>query len=360
MIENVRQEQNVSSTSYDICMMDADMNEITKKFGPKKSDSLLLASVYHELSQLEWIRGNRNSSKQFMLRSEKVSNCGNFLEFAHAVNTLTGEISEKGKLHNANFCRDVLCPMCSWRKSLKQIAQLSEVLNHTEIKGKYKFLFLTLTVPNVPYERLAEGITHILKSFKKLMKRRKYVRIIQGYYRSLEVTVNERAKTFHHHLHVLLLVPLSYGKKDTMYIKRDDVLKDWQEVTGDKSITQVDIRVVRQAEQYETCNIVSAAIEVAKYAAKVPRRLYKADIIYSLLQGLSGRKTYDYGGILRTIRQSLNQPDIESDDVDLVHINESVPDSVMQFIVMYGWASSGYQIINTRMEGGDTSEYEVC
>lgn len=118
-----------------------DLIELSQKFGPKKSDSMILSRVYDVLGMTS--------------RSERVSVCGTFLEFSHEFNVESGEFSDKGRLTNANFCRDLLCPMCSWRKSLKQIAQISRVLNHETIKGKYKYLMLTLTIPNVSYSKLS-------------------------------------------------------------------------------------------------------------------------------------------------------------------------------------------------------------
>lgn len=327
-----------------------DVDELTKKFAPKKQDSLLLARTYADLG--------------LKLRSQRVAECGSFLEFTHEIEPGSGSISEKGRLTNANFCRDLLCPMCSWRKSLKQVAQISKVLVDERIRGKYKFLFLTLTIPNVPYGYLSVGINKNLKSFDRLMKRKKYKKLILGYFRALEVTINTKTGTFHPHLHVMLAVPLSYGKKSGMYFTRDEILKDWQEVTGDDSITQVDIRVAynpRKAEIPEGSDytITAAALELAKYAAKIPSRMYEPKIVSALLEGLSRRRTYSYGGILKKVYQQLGLEDLE--EADLIHINDEVPDPVMKLIVRYGWNPAGYHIVSTKVEGGISDECDkVC
>lgn len=341
----------IQADMYGECTdMCPDVAELTKKFGPKKADSMLLAQVYQDLGMYS--------------RSNRVSECGSFLEFTHEYYPDSGTISDKGTLTNANFCRDLLCPMCNWRKSLKQIAQISKVLNHDQIKGKYKYLFLTLTIPNVFYENLKVGIDKNLTSFDRLMKRKKYKKLILGYFRTLEITINEKTGTFHPHLHVMLLVSLSYGRDSDHYLSRNEILNDWREVTGDDSITQVDIRVAYDKKSHELseaspATIESAALEIAKYAAKVPTRLYTPEIISNLLFGLARRRTYSYGGVLKQVFALMGLEDLE--EADLIHINDEVPDPVMKMIVRYGWNPSGYHILDLRLEGGVSNECcEVC
>ena len=321
-----------------------DIEELTNKFGPKKSDSLILSQIYSDICQTN--------------RSLRVANCGTYLEFSHDFNSETGEFSDKGRLSNANFCRDLLCPMCNWRKSLRQIADLSLVLNHESVKDKYKVLMMTLTIPNVPFDDLSSGIDKLFHGFDLLMKNRKYKRFIKGYFRSLEVTTNLRSSTFHPHLHVLLLVSLSYGKKGDDYISHAELLNDWRSAVRDPSVTQVDIRraYTKNGESY---NLSAAALEVAKYAAKIPTRCYQPIVVQGLLNGLSHRRTKSYGGVLKSAFQALRLNDIE--DADLVHINDDVPSPVMSLIIRYGWSASGYQVINTRMEGGNADDsFKVC
>ena len=93
----------------------------------KKSKSLLVSESYKRLG--------------YDKRSSKIHECGSFLEFKQfADNSL--------KLHLANFCKARLCPMCAWRRSLKIYGQLSQIIEQITKMGKYRFLFLTLTVEN--------------------------------------------------------------------------------------------------------------------------------------------------------------------------------------------------------------------
>ena len=100
-------------------------DEIEKKFVGKKEQTDILGAVYSVLDMEN--------------RSRRVLDCGSFLEFKVT--------EEKAKLQHANFCRDRLCPMCNWRRSLKIFAQVSKVMDALQAEG-YQFLFLTLTVRN--------------------------------------------------------------------------------------------------------------------------------------------------------------------------------------------------------------------
>lgn len=328
----------------------SEIDELTERFGPKKKDSLMLTDLYVRIGEEK--------------RALRVNDCGQFLEFAHEIDPVTGSLSEKGRLVHANFCRDVLCPMCSWRKSLKQIAQISSVLQHETIRGKYKYLMLTLTIPNVPYNNLSDGIDILLSGFDKLMHWKKYKSVIKGYFRSLEITVNEKTRTFHPHLHVMLLVPLSYNPRSVSYLSHDEILQDWRDVCDDQRITQIDIRLAYNPHQSDMPSgsdytIEAAALELAKYAAKVPVRCYVPEVIVPLLRSLRHRRTVSFGGVMKKAFSVLKLEDI--DTADLVHINDEVPAPVMSMIVRYGWTPSGYQFINTRLEGGNADEYcEVC
>lgn len=59
-------------------------------------------------------------------RSDHMQRCCNYLVFGDVVNQVTGEVTRK--LQAAEFCRDRLCPMCSWRKSLVTFSQLSDIM----------------------------------------------------------------------------------------------------------------------------------------------------------------------------------------------------------------------------------------
>lgn len=91
--------------------------------------------------------------------------------FGDVVNPETGEVVRK--LQAAEFCRDRLCPMCQWRKSLVTFAQVSEIMDWVDAHhaGEFIPIFLTLTMKNVPSAELGSAITTILQSWSRMMNK---------------------------------------------------------------------------------------------------------------------------------------------------------------------------------------------
>ena len=314
-------------------------SELLNRFVPKKAASILLSDSYKRLGRIS--------------RSERVSDCGSFLDFAYTIDE-NGSISETGKLHSANFCRDRLCPMCSWRRSLKIFGQVSHIMDC--IGSNYKFLFLTLTVPNCTAQELPETLDRLMVAFKKLMHY-KPVKIVQGFFRALEITRNKKTGTYHPHFHVILAVPLSYGGK--YYIKRDDWLHMWQKAYKDPSITQVDIRVLKDKDgnriEGEFTQAMKAAVaEVAKYPLKSSEYLIASDpeltddTVKTLSDSLYHRRLVSYSGCFKDVFDNLALDDPE--EGDLIHLDDSINESLSMLIVRYGWSCGVYKITGSHIE----------
>lgn len=324
----------------------SESEELNNKFLPKKLNNNILSASYHRIG--------------YFGKSERVLHCGDFLNFAHEINEL-GEISEKGKLHFANFCKDRLCPMCSWRRSYKIFGQVSQIM---EVIGtKYKFLFLTLTVPNVSRSELNSEIDHLMSSWNRFTGYKDIKIILKGYFRALEITYNKETNTFHPHFHVVLAVPLSYGKKNDLYLKRDEFLSLWQRATRDKSITQVDIRVCKDKysvdELKAQSRLSSAVAEVAKYAVKSSDYLLEDEqltdeLVYTFSNALNHRRLTQFGGIFKEVFKKLRLDDSESENADLIHIdNNKLNPSLAWLICRYGWSMGTYKLINSFVESAD-------
>ena len=207
------------STSSSFCQSFSECEELNKKFQPKKEKSLLLSEVYQRL--------------KLDKKSERVSDCGSFLRFAHELDLDTGSFSDKGKLHYANFCRDRLCPTCSWRKGLKLYSQISRCI--PEIVKDYKCLFLTLTVPNCSEQDFSKTIDRLMFAWNRLTKYKKFKTVIKGFFRILEVTRNKDNGSLHPHFHIILVVSKSYGKHQETYFTRDEFLELWRKAYQDET-----------------------------------------------------------------------------------------------------------------------------
>lgn len=334
---------------------DTPEQEIKEKFEPKKLQSELLAQSYSRI-------GYDN-------KAYRVAECGTFLEFARTIGqgsggaprgcpcgapegTQTANVSNF-KLHNANFCRDRLCPMCSWRRSYKIFAQVSQIMN--VIGGKYAYLFVTLTVPNCIGEELSDTITDINKAWHRFIGYKRIKSAVKGFFKALEVTRNKDNGTYHPHIHCVVAVNPSYFKSRD-YMQRDEWLQLWQRATKDSSITQVDVRRARSKQNAEGEQAVkalsSAVAEIAKYAVKSSDYLISDntqltdEIVGVLVPALANRRLCSFGGVFEEVRQQLQLDDCE--DGDLIHLDGEINSELAVQIYRYGWSAGAYKLIEVK------------
>lgn len=332
----------------DFSFLDGELNE---RWLPRKISSEVLASSFARLKKHR--------------KADRVLHCGSWLEFAissgssapvtdgSAAGADSGAApAAAARLQGANFCRERLCPMCAWRRSLKIFSHVSELMNH--LGDEYRFLFLTLTVVNVRGEALSATIDRMNVSLRKLF-RFPSCGVIRGYIRVIEVTRNKKDGSYHPHFHIILAVPPSYFKKG--YISQSQWLDMWRSAYGDERITQVNIKAAKNKNTGETSAkaVSSAVAEIAKYSVKSKDMLYPEnieltdDIVNTLDSSLSGRRLITYGGIFRKAAQALNHDDVE--DGDLVHIETEINDSLYDMIVTYQWSAGAYKLIKIEKGG---------
>ena len=306
-------------------------NELEKKFAPKRKTAELLSESYRRIG--------------FENKAQSVAECGTVLEFIHEIKD--GHISEKGKLHGANFCKDRLCPLCSWRRTLKIFSQVSDIMKL--IGTEYDFLFLTLTVPSVSEKELSPTLDRMFKAWYALSHRRRFLRSIKGFFRVLEITRNNKQSSksyglYHPHFHCILAVDKRYFK-EAEYIKRDEWLDMWQACYKDNSITQVDVRRARNKYDPEAQSAVldlsSAVAEIAKYSVKSSDYIFSGDdeltdrIVTTLSNSLRNRRLSAYGGCFKESFEKLQLDDAE--DGDLVHIGDEFDPSLAYIVIRYRW-----------------------
>lgn len=299
-------------TKISKCQYSDISDELNAKFQPKKEHSEYLAFVYQMLG--------------YKKRFANVLKCGSYLEFAVTPNL-------DWKLHTANFCRDRLCPMCSWRRSMKIYGQCSRVMN--ELAKDYTFLFLTLTVPNIPGSALSSKLDEMQEAWHdRFIKIPAFKNVVKGFWRGVEVTRNRKNNTYHPHYHVVLVVNKSYFDSKS-YITRDTWLKMWQNAMNDSSITQVDIRKAN----------AQAVPEVCKYAVKDAHYLFDdvaetMEVVNVLFNSLYGRRLVSLGGEFKRVHALLNLDDME--DGDLVHLDPVDNPDLITALYRYNWAGTGY------------------
>ena len=291
------------------------------------------------------------SEKMFNL----ISDCGSFLEFL-------GDFEmENKKLHKGSFCKNRFCPMCSWRLACKDSLEISILMEHLRKEENKEFIFLTLTTPNVTAEELEEEIKKYNKAFKKLMERKEIKAVVKGYIRKLEVTYQKDkyitkelweikkdyyAKrglaigdlepnygTYNPHFHIVIAVNKSYFNQTTQYISRERWLELWQLSTGDKSITQVDIKKAK-------ANNLKEVYELAKYSAKDSDYLVSRPVFETFYKSLKGKQVLVFSGLFKDAHKmyKLGELDIykKQDDIEYV------------YMLYYNWYKNEYENTNCR------------
>lgn len=244
------------------------------------------------------------------------------------------------KLYNANFCKIRLCPMCSWRKSLKIFGQVSKIFDEMEKEKEYEYLFLSLTMKNCSPNELKNDISHILKSFKRMTRYKEFDNAILGSFRSLEVTYNQKTNEFHPHLHVLLVVSNSYFS-GYQYIKQKQWVDLWKKALGVDYKPMVDIRKIHNSNS-------KVIAEVSKYAVKSSDIIIKdangvidvakTDIVVKTLdEALAYRRLIAFGGLMKKIHNKLNFDDLENGDLVNTDIEDDTIRQDVFELVTYIW-----------------------
>ena len=193
-------------------------------------DSTLLMSEASKESILLYPEAPRYSEESLLLKEEvlealgtlavfsskkvaRVSQCADVLRFAV---TDTGHL----KLKQTWFCKSRLCPMCSWRRSIKYAVDVSKIVEEAvKKKPNGSWLFLTLTTKNTTN---ADDLSNEIKSYspalRKMLRGKDLKDMVLGFSRGIEVTVNKKDGTYNQHMHVLLFMKSTYFAKG--YLKK--------------------------------------------------------------------------------------------------------------------------------------------
>lgn len=294
----------------------------------KKLKTIELANSYYRLGNKKYYR---------------IRECGTYLEYRRYLET------QELRLNRSNFCKVRLCPMCSWRRSLKIFGQTSKVMNKALEEKEYRFLFLTLTCKNVDGEDLSSQIDELFKAFTKMTRRKIFKQPVKGWFRALEVTHNldktsDNYDTYHPHFHMVLMVNKSYFDDNKLYISHEKWVELWKSCMGVDYDPIVNIKAFKSGTKEETEKSVA---EVAKYTVKDDDLIIKDkngqvdeeltdDAVFILDKALANRRLVAFGGKLREIQQELKLDDMENGD--LVNTdNEELREDIDYVIESYNW-----------------------
>lgn len=314
------------------------MRDINKKSKTKKDKNWALRKTQN--SEIAEIMTALNIPES---KRHKFWTCAEVLLFAISANN-------DMKLKNAWFCKDKLCPICQWRRSLKLGFWNKAIIKKasTDLEAcDGRYVFLTLTVKNCRGEDLKDTIKMIHKGFDKMFRRAVLKKYCLGFIRSLEVTYNEQTREFHPHLHVLMLMRGSYfgyktvsGKRKlTGFLSQSDYIDYWQRACDLDYKPSVDIRSVKRRKGRGN-TLEKAVLEISKYAFKPIdiKNLSDFDkryVISSLIKGLARVRQVGYGGLFKKIYKELSV-----DEENLINIMDSEDTFVPE---RFSFAAYGYK-----------------
>ncbi|MGE9835096.1 protein rep [Streptococcus orisratti] len=275
---------------------------------------------------------------------ERVYQCAEVLKFIE-------QQDGTKKLYQSYFCKNKLCPICNWRRSMKYAYQAELVVNEAMKRyPKGRFLFLTLTIKNVSGEELNQSVSEVGRAFNRLMKYKKIGKNILGYLRATEVTYSHEHENYHPHLHVLLFVKSSYFTGNVKnYINQEEWTKLWAKAMKLDYTPVVDIRTVKAR---QSKSLKAAIIETAKYPVKpfdvdteevsLFTEMDKERITEDLTNGLYRKRQIGFGRLFKEIKAELELDDIEEGNLVQTGAEEKTETIGREIVAFWNWDRKNY------------------
>ena len=310
-------------------------DELNEKFIPKKKNSKKLSKVYKRIGLEK--------------RAKTCGSCADTIEY----NVFDDGTARLSKVY---FCKDMLCPLCTWRKELKLFNQVSKIVDVLQ-NQKYRFLFVTLTMRNceADAESLKESLDLYNEAYTRLTRLNRIKKILKGAYRAIEVTYNEKTNEFHPHIHLIWVVPADYFQSSD-YLKQNELCQLWKQSLGVDYTPICDIRVVSGKKVKKNGKIIShdlksAVAEACKYAVKSTDYLKHTDevndrIVSALVEALSHRRLVSFYGVFAEVRRQLN---LDKEEDDLVHVSDEQSDANVLYTMIFKWNNKHGEYIHTNV-----------
>lgn len=200
----------------------------------------------------------------------------------------------------ANFCRERVCPMCQYRRSMKLFAEMLRCAEALENDG-FRLIHLVLTVPNCLSEKLSETVDKLYSAFCRFWHYKDTKKAFKGALRALEVSFNAEKGTFHPHLHTLVVVRKSYFNDSKIYLSFDVIRKLWERATQSVGIyskypLQVYISAIKPGDWQGVAEVTKYCVKPFDYAEDVDAGVA---ILEALGYTLKGRRFLQKYGVMK-------------------------------------------------------------
>lgn len=192
------------------------------------------------------------------------------------------------------LCRERLCPTCARILSTQHLKEAAKAIEYAvcdmyEAGEAVEIRFLTLTIRNTTLSDLREGIKTITEGFKRLMRRKRFEKVV-GYVRSVEITYNAKEKTYHPHIHAIIISTLGG------FIPHADLIGEWRQAARLDYAPSVRVNMVKpKAGKSMAEATVEATVECCKYALKTTQ-IATAENIRELSEQICKMRFLAYGG----------------------------------------------------------------
>ena len=160
-----------------------------------------------------------------------------------------------------------------------------------------RWVFLTLTVKNVPVEELRVTLTHMNSSWSRLCKRTQFPAI--GWVKTIEVT-RSLSGDAHPHFHCLMMVPSNYFGRN--YIKHNEWVALWREslrVNYDPVVNVKALHRQKNATEETQETFMLAICEVLKYSVKESDLITDPRWLGELARQMHNTRAIAVGGALK-------------------------------------------------------------
>lgn len=297
----------------------------------KKRGNLRLADIYRAAGYAEY--------------ADRARSCATWLLY------LGNAARNKKQLHAMNACRLRLCPFCNTRKARIMGIRLSKIIQ--KVKDDHtgtQLIFLTLTMANVPGDKLRDALTQLTGSWSKLTRRTAFVVAVKGFFRVIEITRNRADDTYHPHIHAILIVEDGYFvRKNGLYITHDQWVTMWQQSLRASYRPVVGIQSTyskggKGRPSKGAAAAAAAVAEAAKYATKDAEYIGRSvpdgeavRVVRTYTEALRGKRMTALGGWMKDAAKQLAL-DME-DAGDLVHEDGGgeLTEATAELLLSYGW-----------------------
>lgn len=278
--------------------------------------------------------GKRMSAAGLQKRGERMSVCASYI--------IAETCEDCGTVHvtSTNFCRDKLCPVCSWRLGLMRMQNMALVV--TALQNAYpesEWSFFTVTVQNCPVGKLADTMKVMSKAWNRLLQRAIWRDNVKGWARSVEVTYNLQQDTVHPHFHTLIMWE---GKEPP---EAEQLRYAWMEVCPlDTDIKAQDIRKISLEQDFaERQKINRAIIETFKYTQKSSdlMRMPVSTLRKYALQ-VSGKRMVSFGGVVKEYKRLLQLEFEEIEETGRSQCVECSSRDLARALYRWSFAACGY------------------